>query len=224
MKNTFIIYVSPKNAQCFKKIDVIKCWPIPAKQLGILSMFINVTSIIWKHREKNIMVLFKRTQVLCYDLMTEIKHDGNVHISAVIYYQKYTFAQYSTQYLLGTCMADQLAQLDLCTLLNVIFWSSTRVWTLLVSASWTKWKKYTSGPRYWNVPVLVNTGTFYVYQYCPEMWYLRSLKRAGGIQKQTILERQNGLVLSNTCVPVSGTWSILLPTKYYQNLIFLILT
>ena len=49
-------------------------------------------------------------------------------------------------------------------------------------------KKYTSGPRYWNVPVLVDTGTFHVYQYCPEMWYLRSLERAGCIQKQTILE------------------------------------
>ena len=72
-------------------------------------------------------------------------------------------------------------------------------------------KKYTSGPRYWNVPVLVNTGTFHVYQYCPEMWYLRSLEGAGGIQKQTILERQNGLVLSNTRVPVSGTWRILFP-------------
>ena len=72
-------------------------------------------------------------------------------------------------------------------------------------------KKYTSGPRYWNVPVLVNTGTFYVYQYCLEMWYLRYLECAGGIQKQTILECQNGLVLSNTRVPVSGTWSILFP-------------
>ena len=29
-------------------------------------------------------------------------------------------------------------------------------------------KKYTSGPRYWNVPVLVNTGTFLVYQNCPK--------------------------------------------------------
>ena len=74
-------------------------------------------------------------------------------------------------------------------------------------------KKYTSGPRYWNVPVLVNTGTFLVYQYCPEMWYLRSLERAGGIQKQTILECQNGLVLSNTRVPVSGTWSLLFPNS-----------
>ena len=31
------------------------------------------------------------------------------------------------------------------------------------------WKKYTSGPRYWNVPVSVNTGTFLVYQYCRKM-------------------------------------------------------
>ena len=55
--------------------------------------------------------------------------------------------------------------------------------------------------------------TFLVYQYCLKMWYLRSLERAGCIQKQTILERQNGLVLSNTRVPVpvSGTWSILFP-------------
>ena len=73
------------------------------------------------------------------------------------------------------------------------------------------WKKYTSGPRYWNVPVLVNTGTFLVYQYCPKMWYWCSLEHAGGIQKQTILKRKNGLVLSNTCVPVSGTWSTLFP-------------
>ena len=72
-------------------------------------------------------------------------------------------------------------------------------------------KKYTSGPRYWNVPVLVNTGTFLVYQYCLKMWYLHSLERAGVIQKLTILEHKNGLVLSNTCVPVSGTWSILFP-------------
>ena len=66
-------------------------------------------------------------------------------------------------------------------------------------------KKYTSGPRYWNVPVLVNTGTFLVYQYCLKMWYLRPLERAGVIQKLTILERKDGLVLSNTRVPVSGT-------------------
>ena len=72
-------------------------------------------------------------------------------------------------------------------------------------------EKYTSGPRYWNVPVLVNTGTFLVYQYCPKMWYLRSLEHASVIQKRTILEHKNGLVLSNTRVPVSGTWSLLFP-------------
>ena len=75
-------------------------------------------------------------------------------------------------------------------------------------------EKYTSGPRYWNVPVLVNTGTFLVYQYCLKMWYLRSLERAGVIQKLTILECKNGLVLSNTCVPASGTWSILFPVTF----------
>ena len=71
----------------------------------------------------------------------------------------------------------------------------------------TEWlnvgKKYTSGPRYWNVPVLVNTWTSLVYHYCLKMWYLRSFERAGVIQKLTILEHQNGLVLSNTCVPVN---------------------
>ena len=82
------------------------------------------------------------------------------------------------------------------------------------------WKKYTSGPRYWNVPALVNTGTFLVYQYCLKMWNLRSLERAGCIQKQTILECQNGPVLSNTRVLVSGTWSILFP----MNLIVLMKT
>ena len=46
-------------------------------------------------------------------------------------------------------------------------------------------KKYTSsGPRCWNVPVSVNTGKFLVYQKCLKMWYLSSLERAGGIQKQ----------------------------------------
>ena len=45
------------------------------------------------------------------------------------------------------------------------------------------------------------------------MWYLRSLEHAGVIQKLSILEHKNGLVLSNTRVPVSGTWSILFPKK-----------
>ena len=74
-------------------------------------------------------------------------------------------------------------------------------------------KENTSSPRYWYVPVLVNAGTFLVYQHCLNMWYLHFLERAGVIQKLAILERKNGLVLSNTCVPVSGTWSILFPKK-----------
>ena len=80
-----------------------------------------------------------------------------------------------------------------------------------------KGKKYTSGPRYWNVPVLVNTGTFLVYQYCPKMWYLRSLEHASVIQKLTILEHKNDLVLSNTRVPVSGTWSLLFPNREHLS-------
>ena len=58
--------------------------------------------------------------------------------------------------------------------------------------------------EYWNisgVPVL------------PENVILRSLERADVIQKLTILECQNGLEMSNTHVPVSGTWSILFPKK-----------
>ena len=50
-----------------------------------------------------------------------------------------------------------------------------------------------------------------MYQYCPKMWYLCFLEHADGIQKQKILECQNVLVLPNTCVPVSGTWSTLFP-------------
>ena len=82
-------------------------------------------------------------------------------------------------------------------------------------------KKYTSGPRYWNVPVLVNTGTFLVYQYCLKMWYLHSLERSGVSQKLTILERKNDLVLSNTRVPVSGTWSILFPSVQFTLSVYL---
>ena len=76
---------------------------------------------------------------------------------------------------------------------------------------WVFWKKYTSGPRYWNVPVLVNSWTFLVYQYYLKIRYLRSLECAGTIQKLTILECKNGLVLSNTRVPVSRTWGIRFP-------------
>ena len=67
----------------------------------------------------------------------------------------------------------------------------------------------TSGPRCWNLPVLVNdwTATFLVYQYCLKMGYLCSLECASVIQKHTILECKNNLVLPNTCVLVSGTQS-----------------
>ena len=50
--------------------------------------------------------------------------------------------------------------------------------------------------EYWNIsggPVL------------PENVIFTFLECAGGIQKQTILECKNGLVLSITHVPVSGT-------------------
>ena len=59
--------------------------------------------------------------------------------------------------------------------------------------------------QYWNilgVPVL------------PENVILTFFRHASVIQKLTILEHKNGLVLSNTHVPVSGTWSILFPKKY----------
>ena len=49
------------------------------------------------------------------------------------------------------------------------------------------------------------------------MWYLRSLERAGVIQKFAILEPENGLALSNTRVPVSGTESILFPTDLNEQ-------
>ena len=54
-----------KKAPCFNIIDVIKSWPVPAKQVGIPSGFITVTSIIQKNWEKNLVLLlvFKRKQV-----------------------------------------------------------------------------------------------------------------------------------------------------------------
>ena len=60
--------------------------------------------------------------------------------------------------------------------------------------------------EYWNifgVPVL------------PENVIFTFREGAGAIQKLTILERKNGLVLSNTRVPVSGTCSILFPFPIY---------
>ena len=41
------------------------------------------------------------------------------------------------------------------------------------------------------------------------MWYLFSLESASAVQKLTVLECQNGPVLSIACVPVFGTWSTL---------------
>ena len=90
------------------------------------------------------------------------------------------------------------------------FWCHHWLFTL-----YQQWKRYTLGPSYRKfIPVLVNTGTFLVYQYCLKMWYFCSLERASVIQKLTILECKNGLVLSNTCVPVSGTWSTLFPHQW----------
>ena len=74
----------------------------------------------------------------------------------------------------------------------------------------TMGKKYTSGPRYWNVPVLGNSGTFLVYQYCLKMWYLRSFECARVIQKLTLL-------WSNIVQFSFGTWSILFQKMYYRN-------
>ena len=59
--------------------------------------------------------------------------------------------------------------------------------------------------EYWNiygVPVL------------PENVIFMFLERAGVIQKLTIPEHKNGLVLSNTRVPVSETWSIPFPKRH----------
>ena len=39
-------------------------------------------------------------------------------------------------------------------------------------------KQKSKGKSLLQVPVLVNTGTFLVYQYCPKMWYLHSLEHA----------------------------------------------
>ena len=113
-----------------------------------------------------------------------------------------------------TWSMNKIKTLQLCL---ILFKYTKTIWFVLrcLSASNRFWKKYTSDPKYWNVPVLVNTGTFFVYQYCLKMWYLHSLEHASVIQKLTILEHKNGLVLSNTCVPVSGTWSILFPRCSY---------
>ena len=58
--------------------------------------------------------------------------------------------------------------------------------------------------QYWSI-----LEHFWCTSIARKMWYLHSLEYASVIQKLTILEHKNGLVLSNTRVPVSGTWSIL---------------
>ena len=66
--------------------------------------------------------------------------------------------------------------------------------------------------KYWNisgVPVLTENVIFSFFRTCT----------AGVIQKLTILERKNSLVLSNTRVPVSGTWSILFPKSALGSLL-----
>ena len=141
----------------------------------------------------------------------DVMHNGE-HTAVVPGSGKHTF--------IICCLA--LEYLKLC---HLIFIWKDFVFLRLLTRSYKKyqlrvlylWKKYTSGPRYWNVPVLVNTGTFLVYQYYPKIWYLRSLEHAGDIHKQTILEHQYGLVLSNTRVPVSGTWSLLFPYLFMQS-------
>ena len=69
------------------------------------------------------------------------------------------------------------------------------------------WKNYTLSPRYGHVPVLLNTGTFLVYQYWPKMWYFHSSESAFVIQKFTILECKNGVILSMLVYQYSGTFS-----------------
>ena len=60
---------------------------------------------------------------------------------------------------------------SLNSFLSWLFWleifPSRRTWLTLVG-------QYMLGPRHWNVPVLVNTRTFLVCQYCPKMCFLRS--------------------------------------------------
>ena len=91
----------------------------------------------------------------------------------------------------------------------VIVWNCWRIFL------GSEWKKYTLGHRYWNSPLLVNTGTFLMYQYCPKMCYLHSLQRIVVFQKLTILECKNDLVLTNTWVLVSGTYSMLFLSEFF---------
>ena len=60
--------------------------------------------------------------------------------------------------------------------------------------------------------IMVNTGTFLVYQYYQKN-VIRSSESASVIQKPAILKCKIGLVLSNNHVLVSGTFSTLLPNE-----------
>ena len=47
LKNTY--HVSSEKDPSLTKFNVIKSWPVPAKQLSLYSMFVNITSIIFQH-------------------------------------------------------------------------------------------------------------------------------------------------------------------------------
>ena len=57
----------------------------------------------------------------------------------------------------------------------------------------------------WNVPVLVNTGTFLVYPVLLETVIFTSFRTCWCHSEAYNTGAKNGLVLSNTRVPVSGT-------------------
>ena len=60
-----------------------------------------------------------------------------------------------------------------------------------------KEEKYTLGPRYWNVAVLVKYWIIFCVPVLAKN-VIRTLECTAGIQKQTILELKNGPVLPNT--------------------------
>lgn len=76
---------------------------------------------------------------------------------------------------------------------------SKAVWSVLGSHGFSG-EKFASGTAHWQVPVLVNTGAFLMYQNYWKMWYLYFLESACVIQQQTRLKFQNGQVLSTLLV------------------------
>ena len=61
----YIYHVSSKKAQCVIKIYVDKSWPVPAKQVGIYVITVCDFNIHYlKHWEENLVVLFKRKQLI----------------------------------------------------------------------------------------------------------------------------------------------------------------